>query len=46
MLDALGFSNRFLLGDGTMVPVDDADEAEELEPLGELGPTSQVSVEG
>lgn len=35
--NALGRSKRFWLGEGTMVPVDEAEEAEEEESLGEVG---------
>jgi hypothetical protein len=34
---AFGLSKRFLLADGTMVPVDEADEAEDEESFGEVG---------
>jgi len=36
MAEPLGFSNRFRLAEGTIVPVEEAEEAEEDESLGEL----------
>ncbi len=39
----LGFSNRFLLGVGTIVPVEDVEEAEDEESLGDEGRMSGSS---
>ena len=40
---ALGRSKRFLLGEGTMVPVEEADEADEEESLGEVARKLEMS---
>ena len=42
LVDAFGRSNRLRLGDGTIVPVDEAEEAEG-ESLGEVGGRSLSS---